>query len=748
MKVRNSIFRILPILLVLIGLALSTSVVMLMRHVQYMLNADLKINLTEIVTQNKDAITSRLLMRMSALDVTVTKVTERLPVRQGDSLSRIQELLVEYSQANNTEKSFISDLNGDIICSDGQSINISGRNYFRLAVNGIYNISDTLISRFNGDEIFVISAPLYYKDEIIGTIHESLSKKEMIELCSLSLFSSQGYMYIVNSDGYIVLHSSHNDCSQRSDNFFRDLYANGNPSASEQIKLDIQSNHSGFMTSIMSGQQVFSAYTPIDKIHDWYLITSVPVSVVAGNGSTVIEMFYCILFVVVLLFTLILTYFLWNKNKQRADLERIVFVDSITGGHTYSKFLVEVPHVLERKDRDVFILQFDIDNFKYINNFYGFRVGDEVLLQIDKQIRLMLHPDEIIARVSSDHFTALLFEASEERVEAMLSSIDNGEIVLYFSAGIYDVKDKKESINLMVDKASAAAQSVKGRMHNKIAYYTSEFERNTLENEQMKRAVKQALHEKEFEPFYQPKVDINTGNIVGAEALVRWRKPDGSFIFPDQFIPLCERTGLIVDIDMLVYEEVLAFQRELHDKGLKSVPISVNFSRFHLQNADFHDKISIKLQEYHVSPDLMELELTESAFFDNMSLIYEFAEKVHALGMGITMDDFGSGYSSLHMLKDVPIDVLKIDRGFLSESRDNTRRNIIFSSIAEMAQRLGISVVVEGVEYLENVALMRECGCFIAQGYYFAKPMPKQAFYELLAEGRCLLPEPLEVSKS
>lgn len=226
-------------------------------------------------------------------------------------------------------------------------------------------------------------------------------------------------------------------------------------------------------------------------------------------------------------------------------MEKIAFVDTVTLGDTYNKFLVDAQGILTQCPHKKFhIIKFDIDNFKYINNFYGFEFGDRILRKINENISQQLNAHELIARIYSDHFVILLENAAEGRLNALLSSIENEEITLYFSAGIYSVTDNTESINLMVDKAGTAARSIKGVLNKKFAYYTNKFEQLTIHNEQLKRAVKQALKNDEFIPYYQPKVDINSGILVGGEALVRWKTREGKFIFPNEFIPMCEQTAL------------------------------------------------------------------------------------------------------------------------------------------------------------------------------------------------------------
>ena len=445
--------------MVFINLALSVSVVFLMRYVQNLLNSDVKINLVEIVTQNKDAITSRLMMNVNSLDITANKLSDRLKAEESSGKLKTQDLIEQYAKENNTDDLFTANRDGMALFDGGRKLDISGRHYFRLAIDGIPNISDKLISRINGDEVFVISVPLSYNGEIVGTIQKVITFEEMYKICSLSIFSSQGYMYVINREGYVILHSAHPKCEQKSDNYFRDLYGAGNPKASEQMKRDIRNNRNGFIETTIAGREIFSAYTPIEKIHDWYLITSVPNNAVSPNGNTVISIFYFILFVIVVIFTSSLTYFLWYKNKQRAQLEKIAFVDTVTLGDTYNKFLVDAQGILTQCPHKKFhIIKFDIDNFKYINNFYGFEFGDRILRKINESISQQLNVHEQIARIYSDHFVLLLENAAEGRLNALLSSIENEEITLYFSAGIYSVTDSTESINLMVDKAGTAAR--------------------------------------------------------------------------------------------------------------------------------------------------------------------------------------------------------------------------------------------------------------------------------------------------
>lgn len=727
------------IIAILIIAMLFVAVVMLMGYVQSLLNSDVRINLTEVVTQNKDVIVSKLQVEVNDLDLVANQVADKMAALGGTgSTEELDQAFKAYVGDETDSPFYVASHAGDALFPNGKVYNIAGRKYFQLAVGGEQNISDRTLSRTDGEEVFVISVPLKLNGSIVGTVQKSYTPQEMYDLCSVSLFSDQGFMYIINSEGYTLVSSTHNEYNQESENYFRSLYAQGNQIAAQQLESDLKEGKSGFMETDINGEKLFSAYTPIENIHDWYLISSVPTNTVSPNAGNVIKIFYVVLFVVVITFAASMLAFLLYKKRQQKNLEKIAFVDPVTGGSTYNKFIVDYKKTLEGHPESQFgLLAFDIDNFKYLNSYYGFEFGDTILAKINETISTMLTPNEHIARVSSDHFIVLLEEVGEHRLDAMMDAVrTQGEVAIYLSAGLYPITDRTENLGLMADKATTAARAVKGSLRTKVEVYSEEHDEQLARSEQMKRAIEQALENDELVSYYQPKVDINTGELVGAEALVRWLTKDGKLVPPGDFIPLCEQTGLIVDVDMAVLDKVLRFLRKNLDEGVVCVPISVNFSRLHLLDKTFLDKVEAKLSEYNIPAKLIEVELTESVIFDNNQTIADFAMRLHEIGLSIAMDDFGSGYSSLNMLKDIPVDVLKIDQGFLQATSNSDRQAIIFDTVARMADRLQISVVVEGVETAEHVRLMKMFDCSIAQGYYFAKPMDEQSFGPVYKEGK------------
>ncbi len=716
---------------VLIGLVL-----MLMRHIEQLLILDAKTGMTEVAALNSEMVSNRITQEMLQLELLSNRIAVSLDDAQADPKS-LHSLLTRLTERM-SGSFFVADRNGKAFLDSGQKADIAGRNYFKKALAGISNTAGLIPSRFDGSTVFVFSVPIHKSSLIVGTLQKSFSPQELYALCVPSLFASQGLIHLIDAYGHVLIATEHNGRDHASANYFHALLEQGNHKAARQLKDDIRAGRSGFLETTEAGQPLFSAYCPIPG-WDHYLITSIATDVVAEHTNEVLQLLYALLLSLSAIFGLTLFYFLTLKRRERLKLELLAYEDSVTGGCTFTKFLVKLPESLKKAVPGIWgILYFDIDNFKYINNLYGHTEGDAILLEVDKTVRSRLRPEELLARISGDHFIALLEDITPERLSGILAPLVSRNITVTFSGGVYPVHDCNEDSRRMVDKAGIAVRESKGNPHNRISFYSDDLDRKLIHDEQLKQRIEEGLQQGEMLPFYQPKIDVRTGRLVGAEALARWRTSDGKLISPAEFIPLCEKTGLIARLDMAIFEQVLTFLRDALDRGVNCVPVSVNFSRHHLLDKNFPKKLADRLVHRQVPPELIELELTENLFCDNHGMMIDFITHMHEKKLRVVMDDFGTGYSSLGMLQSIPIDGLKIDQSFLKKSlteTDVTRRDIIFSAIAQMAMNLNLEVVVEGVETEENVAMMTRFNCSVAQGYYFSRPLDPITFEKIFREG-------------
>ena len=302
--------------------------------------------------------------------------------------------------------------------------------------------------------------------------------------------------------------------------------------------------------------------------------------------------------------------------------------------------------------------------------------------------------------------------------------------------GIYRVEDRDVPVEQMCDRALLAARSIKGQYKKFFAYYDNVLRSKLLREQQIVDSMERALADEQFEIYLQPKYKIEDGGMVGAEALVRWNHPEWGLQSPAVFVPLFERNGFITRLDQYVWDKACAVLRDWDERGLPSLPISVNVSRADIYNVDLIDILKELMQKYRLQPSSLHLEITESAYTENPQQIIDTVSRLREMGFIIEMDDFGSGYSSLHMLHQMPVDVLKLDMKFIQSEPATPVNQEIMRFIVSLAHLMKLGVVAEGVETAEQLERLRKIGCECAQGYYFAEPMPVKAFELLMKENK------------
>lgn len=431
------------------------------------------------------------------------------------------------------------------------------------------------------------------------------------------------------------------------------------------------------------------------------------------------------------------------RIKNAIDKSRLIMSerDSVTGLYTKLKFYQEVRRLLVDAEEETFaFMRIDIDRFKMINNFYGIKEGDKVLVSVANELKRvsMVFENFVYGRLENDVF-AVCVPYKEENIDLIIKALQinmkkvNKDYNIKVSCGVYIIKDRTMDVSEMYDRAFLAAKNCKGKFVESVAYYDDSMIENMRQEQFIINEVNKAIDEEQFEVFLQPKINLVTDKSYGAEALVRWKHPERGMISPGEFIPVYERNGIIGRLDQYMWRHVCMLLRRWIDEGKNPNPISVNVSRVNIYNPHLVEILKKLITEYRIPAGLLNLELTESAFMEDQALVMKTMSRLHDIGFKIMMDDFGSGYSSLNVLKDMEVDYLKVDMKFLQQDQEfNGKGEKVLTSVIRMAKWLHLPSIVEGVETIEQVDFLKCIGCEYAQGFYYAKPMPVKEYEAFL----------------
>lgn len=645
----------------------------------------------------------------------------------------------------------IADENGDVITSKNISKNISAREYYKRAMNGEVYISKAIYSEPDGKMVNAIAVPIYgdYR-RIVGMVAGICDASSYNNLLDMSFGGKENDSngYVLNSDGEVIMSSENalGDYVPMGDLFFSsDILAGVEESVRNAVKDNFAKvGGSGIVKSVCNGEKYVAYYSGMSGFDDLHYLLIFKENVVAAeqNHYTMINIlmyafFVLILIIVITAYIVIVRVSFRRLTKANEEVSRIAYTDSITGYGTWDKFVLDAKSLLRHEYRRYALVSFDIDKFKAINDMYGHDEGNRVLKLIADTVNRNLQDGETFSRINSDNYYILMLYRSDSdtarRIGSLIQAIEYEitEFVPVLSFGIYRITDKSVSIRRMGDLADIAKRTVKYGDDSAYTFYSESMLEKMREEKRIENEMQTALDMHEFSVFYQPKVSLDGKvNLTGAEALVRWIK-DGTVISPGKFIPLFEKNRFIVKLDYYIMDQVCQKIKQW-ESYYPHLLISVNMSRAHLRDPQFVEKLNDICLSHGVSTSSIEIEITESAAYESLDVLTAVFKQLKDYGFHISIDDFGSGYSSLNMLKDLPADVLKIDRAFLAESNSNKRANDILGYVIRMAGSLGMHTICEGIETDEQAKLLGGLGCEMAQGFYFAKPMPSDSFEEIL----------------
>ncbi|MDX9670784.1 MULTISPECIES: putative bifunctional diguanylate cyclase/phosphodiesterase [unclassified Pseudomonas] len=400
--------------------------------------------------------------------------------------------------------------------------------------------------------------------------------------------------------------------------------------------------------------------------------------------------------------------------------------------------------VCRRHDKQLVVMFLGLDRFKRINNALGHPAGDEMLRRAARQLLSCVRGSDSVFRYGSDEFVVILGDIDHplqthgiaEKLLAAIrlpQAIAGHDVSVTASLGIsvYPA-DGLEAIEL-IKKAETAMRNVKEQGPDNIGFFIEAMNQHAREQHGIESGIRRALHEHEFVLHYQPKIDLRTATVVGAEALIRWQKPGHGWVYPSDFIPVAEDSGLIVPLSKWVLAQACRQTRAWQTAGLPLIRMSVNMSPIDFRQRDFVDGVAHVLEQTGLAPEWLELEITEGVLMQNVEATMTALNRLKALGTRLAIDDFGTGYSSLSYLRRFPIDVLKIDQSFIRGLSDDRNDAALVSAIINLGKGLGLKVIAEGIETAEQLAFLKAHHCEEGQGYFFSKALPADAFAHLLA---------------
>ncbi len=573
----------------------------------------------------------------------------------------------------------------------------------------------------------------------IGALFSVQKEGYYKDVLALSSMGTNGHSVIINRQGEVVL--SYEKLPAANLLTWLENYTLDASVSLETVRQTIQEGKEmlvGYYSQ--DGLHQFLQFTPL-HINDWFLVSAVPAKYVEEQATQVAKLSLVLFGVVFFVFYLLLFFILRLRDDSNRQLFTTAFVDPLTGADNFNRMCEQFESKLAGLNRQAALVIFDINKFKVINDLHGYERGNDVLKRIAQVLQENLAPEECFCRLSADNFILLLkFEEERsfiKRLNALSTllrrncTVEDSCLMLDIAFGVYKITQEDLPFYIMLDRAHLALEHAKTRLFDKYEFYDAADRNRIVAEQQIESVMEHSLEKGEFELYLQPKCDFETGEILGAESLVRWIHED-RVIRPDEFIPLFERNGFILKLDMYIMEQAVRCLAKWQKEGRKIVPLAVNFSRLHLSDSRFIPQMRRLMAQYNVPTRLLEAEITESVIFNNLERAQEVIAGLHLYGFPVSMDDFGSGYSSLNVLKELKFDSIKLDKEFLSGFEENPRAKKVIEGAIGMIKTLDVKVVTEGVETREQAEFLHTCGADLAQGYFFSRPVTVATFEQLL----------------
>lgn len=699
--------------------------------------SDIYSRLTELSANNAASITMKLSDQMEMMHTLAAYLSDE-DLHSESVLSKMNKTVGSYGFL----RCVITFPDSSFITHDNKNSGSAlGKEYIVKGFQGISSLTGPMPAVVDETKtVILLTVPIYREGEIIALLTCTYETKYLERVFQMTSFNGKGYSYITDAAGSVISKPELSGLVYYGDNILNYIQENFE-TYYDKVADDVANMKSGTVVLKAGGQHKYVSYQPLG-INQWYIFSVTSGEVLDSQLNSMLNNVYRLSMAVVitLLLLMLVIWFYIHKLQQKSkkELQKLAYYDPLTDIPNRNLFEREARRLLDTVPGEYAYIILNVNRFKIINDIFGFSEGDKLLRYIADSIRLETKTNEACSRFDADNFHILAAFSGKEELESRMLSVA-GKISEYrfdknvphklsVGFGVYIVEDKTMAVSPIGDKARMALSKIKG-IHSATTYfYNSDIMSQFMAEQEIENTMQEALDSGEMKLYLQSKCSTESYQMRGAEALVRWQKPAKGIIMPDSFIPLFEKNGFIIKLDMYMVESVCRTLREWQDKKQRLIPISVNQSRACLYQPDYVGKLLRILNKYDISPSLIEVEVTERAFFDDELALISIIEQLHGFGFKVAMDDFGAGYSSLNMLQDVLVDVLKIDKNFFKENINSERGKKIVSNVVAMANDLNIEVVAEGIETKEQLDFLKEIHCGSVQGYYFSRPIPVEAF--------------------
>lgn len=705
--------------------------------IQDLLFREVELNLEEISTQFSQKVEQRM---HSNMDIVEFISHEERYLNKLKEKQNVEKLSDWCERTSFSELGYI-DSDGNGFNSKHEIFKVSGNKFLRPVLESDNYVSN-VISNYNGKykNVVIFSSSVGEKSDRKGAVYGVLELGSFPDIAHAKFFKGNGYGYIIDRRGNVVIHPEKDHVGK---NVFSQSSKYNSSVKMQMMKIKATSDESeSFVYINRDKEKKYVFFSPIymnGKRTDLVSVIVTPWEYVFERSSKVIIQSIGLISFMCVIYILVMMYILHQKRINEKKLLIAAYQDELCKIYNRKGFNANAKEFIKKSKHKLCAIDIDIDNFKMVNGVFGYSFGDEVLKYMANIISEIFSTKGIIGRIDADRFCII---TSYKNPNKIFRSIENiayklnqnfyNKKDMSISAGIYFMDDIIEEPEAIFDKTRLAGNSIKSIPKLYYAVYSEEMALEVNQGNWLVEEMKKAIEFDDFAVYYQPKFDIISEKISGSEALIRWPHAEKGYITPGVFIPVAERTYLIIEIGRFVFQRVCEDIAQWKKDGLNTVQVSVNMSRVELYQPDIIEFIEFTMNKYSISPNDIQIEVTETVAMDEYQHVKEVINKINEMGISIAIDDFGSGYSSLGCLQVFNIDVVKLDRSFLLNIENDDKGITIMRGMIEISTELGLDTVCEGIETRDQLEMLKKMKCKYGQGYLFSKPIPKYEYQKFL----------------